>query len=117
MEKQTHRDGRILEDLGTFDPMVPETDARVKLDNERIKYWLSVGAQASDNVKVLIKKYGDEGTHLEQQRLALARLAERRKRAAPPQPQGKGARPAAEAAVATEVASAGDEAPAADNPA
>jgi len=117
MEKRTQRDGRILEELGTYDPMVPETDARVKLDNERIKYWLSVGAQASDNVKVLIKKYGDEGTHLEQQRLALARLAERRKRAAPPQPQGKGARPAAEAAVATEVASAGDEAPAADNPA
>ena len=70
MEQRAPRDGRILEELGTYDPMVPETDARAKLDGERINYWLSVGAQASDKVKVLIKKYGSAGTHLEQQRLA-----------------------------------------------
>ena len=46
------------------------------LNGERIKYWLSVGAQPSDKVSVLIKKYGAEGTHLEAQRLALARLAQ-----------------------------------------
>lgn len=42
MEQRTPRDGRILEELGTYDPMVPETDARARLDGERINYWLSV---------------------------------------------------------------------------
>ena len=66
----------MLEELGTYDPLVPETDARAVLNGERIDYWLSVGAQPSDKVGVLIKKYGAEGTHLEAQRLALARLAQ-----------------------------------------
>ena len=102
MEKRTQRDGRILEELGTYDPMVPETDARAMLDGERVKYWLSVGAQPSEKVKVLIKKYGSEGTHLEAQRLALARLAEMRRRAAPPLPRPKGSRPAAPEPAAEE---------------
>jgi small subunit ribosomal protein S16 len=78
MEIRVPRDGRVLEELGTYDPMVPETDARAILNSERIKYWLSVGAQPSDKVSVLIKKYGAEGTHVEAQRLALARLAQGR---------------------------------------
>ncbi len=76
MDIRVPRDGRILEELGTYDPMVRETDARALLNGDRIKYWLSVGAQPSDKVSVLIKKYGAEGTHLEAQRLALARLAQ-----------------------------------------
>ena len=76
MDIRVPRDGRILEELGTYDPMVPETDARAILNGERIKYWLGVGAQPSDKVSVLIKKYGAEGTHLEAQRLALVRLAQ-----------------------------------------
>jgi small subunit ribosomal protein S16 len=44
------------------------------IKGERIKYWLSVGAQPSDNVSVLIKKYGSEGTHLQKQADALRRL-------------------------------------------
>ena len=83
MDIRRPRDGRVLEELGTYDPMVPETDARALLNSERIKYWLSVGAQPSDKVGVLIKKYGAEGTHLEQQRLARARLAQVRNRPAP----------------------------------
>jgi len=78
MDIRVPRDGRVLEELGTYDPMVPETDARAILLSERIKYWLSVGAQPSDKVSVLIKKYGAEGTHVEAQRLALARLAQGR---------------------------------------
>ena len=38
------RDGRVLEELGTYDPLVPETDARAILKGERIQYWLGVGA-------------------------------------------------------------------------
>ena len=74
VDSRRPRDGRVLEELGTYDPMIRETDARAKLNGERIDYWLSVGAQPSDNVKVLIKKYGSEGTHLAQQHDALERL-------------------------------------------
>lgn len=45
------RDGRYIEQIGTFNPMLPKTSAdRVKIDLERAKYWLSVGAQPSDRV-------------------------------------------------------------------
>ena len=74
------RDGRVLEEVGYYDPMVPETDARAVLNGERIDYWLGVGAQPSDKVAVLIKKYGTDGTHLEQQQAAVERLATKRRR-------------------------------------
>src|SRR5262245_29927689 len=51
------RDGRVLEELGTYDPHVKNTDERVTLTPSRIKYWVSVGAKPSDNVAVLLKKY------------------------------------------------------------
>ena len=51
------RDGRIIEELGTYDPMVKNTDERVKLRPDRIKYWMGVGAKPSVNVEVFIKKY------------------------------------------------------------
>jgi small subunit ribosomal protein S16 len=79
MDARKPRDGRILEELGTYDPMIAEADARAVLNGERIKYWLGVGAQPSDKVKVLIKKYGSEGTHLEEQKTALGRLAQTRR--------------------------------------
>lgn len=80
MDSRMPRDGRVLEELGTYDPMVPETDARAVLNKERIQYWLSVGASPSEKVNALIKKYGPEGTHLEQQQQALDRLAQTRRR-------------------------------------
>jgi small subunit ribosomal protein S16 len=76
-DSRAPRDGRVIEELGTYDPLIPETDARVELNGERLAYWLSVGAQPSDKVKVLIKKYGPKGTHLTQQAEAHARLKER----------------------------------------
>ena len=51
------RDGRILEELGTYDPQVHETDNRVKLRPDRIKYWMGVGALPSEKCAVLFKKY------------------------------------------------------------
>lgn len=80
MDARTARDGRVLEELGTYDPMVPETDARVSMNSERVAYWLSVGAQPSDKAGVLIKKYGPNGTHLEAQKAAIERLAQTRRR-------------------------------------
>jgi small subunit ribosomal protein S16 len=51
------RDGRIIEELGSYDPTIPNTDERVRLVPDRIKYWMSVGAQPSEKVAVLLKKY------------------------------------------------------------
>ena len=41
------RDAKVIEELGYYDPMVREVDARAILKGERIAYWLSVGAQPS----------------------------------------------------------------------
>ena len=68
------RDGRVLEELGIYDPMVPDTDARAILKGDRIDYWLGVGAIPSPKASILIKKYGTNGTNLEAQEAALAKL-------------------------------------------
>ncbi len=78
MDSRVPRDGRVIEELGTYDPLLPETDARAILDGERIAYWLGVGAKPTPKVGVLIKKYGKDGSHLDQQQQALNRLAARR---------------------------------------
>lgn len=45
------RDGRFIERIGAYNPMLPkDSEERVKVDVERAKYWLSVGAQATDRV-------------------------------------------------------------------
>ena len=74
VDRRAPRDGKVIEELGYYDPMVKETDARAILKSERIDYWISVGAQPSDRCATLIKKYGSNGTHLQQQEEALARL-------------------------------------------
>jgi small subunit ribosomal protein S16 len=75
VDKRAPRDGRVLEELGTYDPRVPETDARAVFNAERVDYWLGVGAQPSENVAILIKKYGTNGTHRDAQKAALEKLA------------------------------------------
>jgi small subunit ribosomal protein S16 len=53
------RDGRYIEQIGTFDPMLKKDDEnRVKLNLERCKYWLSVGAQPTDRVARLLDGAG-----------------------------------------------------------
>ena len=53
------RDGRYIEQIGTFDPMLKrDNPERVKLNEERVKYWLSVGAQATDRVARLLDVTG-----------------------------------------------------------
>jgi small subunit ribosomal protein S16 len=74
-DRRSPRDGRVIEELGTYDPHVSETDARCTLNGPRIDYWISVGAQPSDAVRVLVKKYGTNGTHLAQMEAARAKLA------------------------------------------
>ncbi len=56
MDSRNPRDGKAIEEVGTYDPMLTDKAARVKLNMERVDYWMSVGAQPSEKVGVLIKK-------------------------------------------------------------
>ena len=58
MDSRSPRDGRAIEELGHYDPMVRNVDARTVLNRSRIRYWLSVGAQPSEKVQALLKRYG-----------------------------------------------------------
>lgn len=51
------RDGRVIEELGTYDPHVKNKEDRVTLVPSRIKHWLSVGAKPSDQCQVFFTKY------------------------------------------------------------
>ena len=55
MDQRDRRDGRSLERIGSYDPAL-ETQDRIKIDIERLDYWVSKGAQISERVKYL-KKY------------------------------------------------------------
>ncbi len=50
------RDGKTVEEVGHYDPMVRDKSQRIKLNMDRIDYWISVGAQPSEKVAALIKK-------------------------------------------------------------
>jgi small subunit ribosomal protein S16 len=50
-DSRSPRDGKYLEQIGTYNPLLAKDDpARVKLDEDRARYWLGVGAQPSDRV-------------------------------------------------------------------
>lgn len=59
-EASFKRDGRLIETLGYYLPKAPRADDQVSLNAERIRYWLSVGAQPSETVASLIRKSGIE---------------------------------------------------------
>jgi small subunit ribosomal protein S16 len=52
-ESSRARDGKFLEILGTYDPLAND----VKMDKEKVEKWLSYGAQPTDTVRSLFKKY------------------------------------------------------------
>jgi small subunit ribosomal protein S16 len=57
IDSRQPRDGRVLEELGTYDPMMKNKDTRITLNPERYQYWRSVGALASEKVTILYNKY------------------------------------------------------------
>ncbi|MBU1084875.1 MAG: 30S ribosomal protein S16 [Candidatus Beckwithbacteria bacterium] len=54
-EARSKRDGRYLEELGTYDPNTKPLS--IKIDKKRLSYWLEKGAQPTNTVRRLIKKY------------------------------------------------------------
>ena len=51
------RDGRVLEELGTYDPQVKTKENRVTLLPDRIKHWMQAGALPSERCQVIFTKY------------------------------------------------------------
>lgn len=81
VESRTPRDGRILEKLGHYDPLLKNEAEQVVLDNERTQYWLEKGAIPSDSVIGILKSRGMSCTYMEQKqaRRDRARLIARKK--------------------------------------
>ena len=57
-DSRNKRDGRYIERLGFFNPIAAEHEKALSFDQERIGYWLSKGAKASERVERLIKQEG-----------------------------------------------------------
>lgn len=58
VDVRNSRDGRVLEELGFYNPAHKNPEMQYNMKKERIEYWLGVGAQPSDTVKDLLKKTG-----------------------------------------------------------
>ena len=53
------RDGRFIEKLGTYNPLLPkDSEERVKMNMERIQYWLDQGAQPTDRIARMLEAAG-----------------------------------------------------------
>ncbi len=59
IDSRAKRDGRAIEEIGKYHPT--EEPSVIVIDSERVQYWLSVGAQPSDQVRALLKLTGDWG--------------------------------------------------------
>jgi len=131
------RDGKYLEQLGTYNPMLPkDSEDRVKLIEDRVRYWLSVGAQPSDRVHRFLDaagilerapknnpKKGEPGEAAKEraeEKAAKAAEAEEAAKAAEEEAKAAAEAPAEEEAAAEEAPAeeaAAEEAPAEEAPA
>lgn len=59
-DSRTKRDGRVIEEIGKYHPT--EEPSFIEVDSERAQYWLSVGAQPTEQVLAILKITGDWGT-------------------------------------------------------
>ncbi|MBC7163971.1 MAG: 30S ribosomal protein S16 [Roseovarius sp.] len=93
------RDGRFIEKLGTYNPLLPkDSEERVKMDVERIQHWLAQGAQPTDRISRMLEAAGV----IEKKQRANLKKAEPGKKA-----QERAAAKAEKAAAAAEEAAAG----------
>jgi len=103
------RDGRYVEKLGTYNPLLPkDSEERVKMDMERVQYWLGQGAQPTDRVSRFLEAAGV----LEKKERANMKKAVPGKKAT-----DRAEEKAAKAQAAAEAAAAPAEAPAEEAPA
>jgi small subunit ribosomal protein S16 len=60
-DSRTKRDGRVIEEIGKYHPT--EEPSFIEVDSERAQYWLSVGAQPTEQVAAILKLTGDWGKY------------------------------------------------------
>lgn len=83
IDQRTRRDGRVIENLGFYDPLAPDQTKQIQIDGERVKYWISVGAQPSETVRDMLAKRGLVDTKVwEQDRTHQRKRAEAKQAAA-----------------------------------
>jgi small subunit ribosomal protein S16 len=58
-DSRNARDGRFVERVGFYDPKAPEGRESLRIDLARLEYWKGKGAQPSDTVQRLVKRYGE----------------------------------------------------------
>ena len=73
IESRAPRDGRILEKLGHYDPILKDVDKQVVIDLERVQYWLDKGAVPSDSVSEILLKLGVKTKHYTEKKQRRAR--------------------------------------------
>lgn len=115
-DKRMPRDGRFIEKIGTYNPLLNKDDAnRVIINGERAKYWLDQGAQPSDRVAVFLGKAGiapmpaqrnnpNKAQPSEKTKMMVAEKEEKRKAAAEAAAQAEADAKAAAEAPAEEAA-------------
>lgn len=64
MDRRSQRDGRVIEQIGFYDPLAPD-DRQVSVNVGRADYWLSVGAQPSRTVKTLLRRVKETAAAVE----------------------------------------------------
>ena len=119
------RDGRYVERLGTYNPLLPkDSEERVKMNMERIEYWLSKGAKPTDRISRMLeaagkieKKERSNPNKGEPGQKAKDRVEEKAEKAAAAAEAAKEAEEAAKAAAAEAAAAPAEEAPAEEAPA
>ena len=58
IDQRTRRDGVVIEPLGFYDPVLKDASKQLQINDERVKFWLSKGAQPSDTVRDMLAKRG-----------------------------------------------------------
>lgn len=118
-DKRYPRDGRFIEKLGTYNPLLAKDDAkRVQFNEERVKYWLSQGAIASDRVAIFLGKAGvtpmperkNNPQKAEPSAKTKMRVAEKAEKVKAAQEAAEAAKAEAEAAKAAAAAAPAEEA-------
>ncbi|MEX2009977.1 MAG: 30S ribosomal protein S16 [Dongiaceae bacterium] len=102
-DSRSPRDGRFVEKIGTYNPMLPQGHAdRLKLDTDRVRHWLGVGAQPTERVALFLAHAG------------LAPMPARREQPVQSKPKAKAQERLKTAAEAKTAAAAPTEAPPAE---
>jgi small subunit ribosomal protein S16 len=93
VDERVKRDGKVIEELGWYNPIAKDESKQLKLNEERVKHWLSVGAKPSDTLMdVLTKRNLVDGEAWKKRRAWRVAAKQKAQKAA----AEKGAKPAAE---------------------